>query len=183
MGSKSALSDEFHEATLIIGATNAPDVLDVARLRPGTLVVDDSVPPCYRRELALARVEERHDLLFAEGGVLRAGERIDKLLHLPAAMPQMIGQEGVDGFLRNSPDVSSPEGVTSCILSSLLTTQVDGLTPSVGPGESSSSAKHVDALLELGYEAGPLQCDGALLNEESIRRFRDRYGAAVGRPA
>jgi pyochelin synthetase len=180
MGATSTLPDEFYEATLIVGATNAPDVLDVDRLRPGTLVVDDSVPPCYRREVALARVQERYDLLFAEGGVLHAGEPIGKLIHVPGAVPQLMGPEGVEEFLRNSPDASSPSGITSCILSSLLTARVDGLAPSVGPADPGRCAQHVDALLQLGFEAGPLQCDGELLSAEAISRFREQFGARPG---
>jgi hypothetical protein len=135
------------------------------------------MPPCYRRELALARIREHHDLLFAEGGVLHAGEPIRKLLHVPPAMTRLVGAEGVEEFLSNSPDASSPKGITSCILSSLLVTKVDDLGPSVGQADRERCSVQLDALLRFGYEAGPMQCDGVLLDEEAIRKFRERFGA------
>ena len=45
---------DVYEASFVVGATNAPDILDVDRLQPGTLIVDDSAPHCFRSDKALA---------------------------------------------------------------------------------------------------------------------------------
>jgi acyl carrier protein len=68
---RGAVPEDVYEATLVIGATNAPDILDADRLRPGTLVVDDSAPHCFRPDKAFRRLRDHGDLLFTEGGTLR----------------------------------------------------------------------------------------------------------------
>ena len=56
--SSSELRPEIYDATLIIGATNVPDILDIDRLKPGTLIVDDSGPHCFSPEQAIKRFEK-----------------------------------------------------------------------------------------------------------------------------
>src|SRR5439155_610296 len=75
--------DAAYSATLLVGATNVPDVVDVARLAPGTLVVDDSFPPCLSVPAAAARLRTRGDLLFTAGGFVRAPGRITRAIALP----------------------------------------------------------------------------------------------------
>ncbi|GMA87296.1 hypothetical protein GCM10025868_25460 [Angustibacter aerolatus] len=42
-----SVPSSVYDATTVVGATNVGDVLDVDRLRPGCLVVDDSWPRCF----------------------------------------------------------------------------------------------------------------------------------------
>ncbi len=51
----------FYEATLIVGATNVPDILDVSCLQPGTLIVDDSAPHCFNPKEAVERFGRHRD--------------------------------------------------------------------------------------------------------------------------
>jgi amino acid adenylation domain-containing protein len=178
IGGTSTLPDEFYEATLISADTNAPDIVDVARLKPGTMLVDDSIPPCYDRGDALARVAERADLLFAQGDVVRTSMPMGKLLHLPPMLDQLVGSEGIDEFMRTTPDASSPVDITSSVLSSLLAGQVEGIVPTVGPSDPGRCDKQIDTLRELGFEGSPPQCDGEFLPEESVVRFREQFGVA-----
>ncbi|MEG3936535.1 non-ribosomal peptide synthetase, partial [Microcoleus sp. T3_B1] len=75
--SSSELPPEIYDATLIIGATNVPDILDIDRLKPGTLIVDDSGPHCFSPEQAIDRFEKHKDILFTEGGALHAPDPIE----------------------------------------------------------------------------------------------------------
>lgn len=45
----------FYQTDLSIGATSQPQLLDIARLAPGTMVVDDSFPAYFDVEQALAQ--------------------------------------------------------------------------------------------------------------------------------
>jgi amino acid adenylation domain-containing protein len=56
----------FYQATLIVGATNVPDLLDVSLMQPGTMIVDDSAPHCFRTDQAVQRLQQRCDVLFSE---------------------------------------------------------------------------------------------------------------------
>ena len=62
--SQPTVPPEIYKATLIIGATNVPDILDITQLQPGTMIVDDSAPHCFRLEDAIQRFEEHADILF-----------------------------------------------------------------------------------------------------------------------
>ena len=64
--------DALYEAGLIVGATNVGGILDIGRVAPGTIVVDDSAPHAFRSDEAMRRFAERGDILVNEGGLLRA---------------------------------------------------------------------------------------------------------------
>ena len=51
--------DEVYAADTIIAALSATEVVDVERLRPGTIVVDDSYPPAFTLSRAIRRSEDR----------------------------------------------------------------------------------------------------------------------------
>jgi acyl carrier protein len=178
IGGTAKLPDAFFEATLISADTNAPDIVDVARLKPGTMLVDDSIPPCYDRDDALARVAERADVMFAQGDVVRNIRPMGKNIFLPPMLTRLVGQGGMDEFVRITPDASSPVDITSSVLSSLLAGQVEGIQPTVGEADPARCYKHIDVLRELGFEGGPPQCDGEFIPEESIARFREQFGVA-----
>lgn len=175
IGGTATLPEEFYEATLISADTNAPDIVEVARLKPGTMLVDDSIPPCYDRDDALARVADKADLLFAQGDVVRSSTPFGKLFHLPPMLVQLAGQAGIDEFVRTTPDASSPVDITSSVLSSLLVGR-EGIQAHVGESDPARCYKHIDILHGLGFEGSPPQCDGEFLSEESIVRFRKQFG-------
>ena len=74
---------ELYEASLIVGATNVAEVLDIGRLAPGTIVVDDSAPHAFASDAAMRRLRERADILVTEGGVLLAPEPLPLRAYVP----------------------------------------------------------------------------------------------------
>ncbi|TXS31978.1 hypothetical protein EAO70_01015 [Streptomyces sp. adm13(2018)] len=70
----SALPSSVYEADLLVTAVSGGRaILDVSRLRPGTIVVDDSFPHCFDTAEALRRMRERRDVLVVGGGLLSVG--------------------------------------------------------------------------------------------------------------
>ncbi|SDP27884.1 amino acid adenylation domain-containing protein [Streptomyces sp. cf386] len=60
-----------YEADVIVTAVSgATALLDVDRLRPGTIVVDDSFPHCFDTARALDRMSRDQDVLVVGGGLL-----------------------------------------------------------------------------------------------------------------
>ncbi|WP_251067967.1 non-ribosomal peptide synthetase, partial [Streptomyces sp. ISL-22] len=60
-----------YQADLIVTAVSgATALLDVGRLRPGTIVVDDSFPHCFDTASALDRMSRDQDMLVVGGGLL-----------------------------------------------------------------------------------------------------------------
>ena len=77
---------EFYDATLMIGATNAPDILQVDKLQPGTVLIDDSGPHCLNANLAFERFNQRQDILMTEGGKLQLPQPTELLFFMPNAL-------------------------------------------------------------------------------------------------
>jgi hypothetical protein len=173
--SQGAVPPEFYDATLIIGATNVPDVLDVARIRPGTMIVDDSSPHCFAPAASIRRFREQEDILFTEGGRLRLPHPTSELRHLPRPLEDVIkATQMEEAYLR--PD---PYETGGCILSSVLSSRFDDLEPTVGLADVDSCFQHYERLVELEVRAADLVCEGYVLAEESIASFRRRFGSDV----
>jgi acyl transferase domain-containing protein/acyl-CoA synthetase (AMP-forming)/AMP-acid ligase II/acyl carrier protein len=162
------LPDEFYEASLIIGATNAPGVVDIARVKPGTILVDDSAPHCFTTEPAVRRFEESKDILFTEGGMMRSPQPIGHLLYVPRrAQPALQS-----GFLSRINSFNIP----GCILSSLLSFDSQELKPTVGLVDVANSVRHYETLGKLGFQAADLHCEDYVLVAEAVSEFRRRFG-------
>jgi hypothetical protein len=166
---------EFYETSLMIGATNVPDVLDITRVKSGTMIVDDSGPHCFNTERAIQRFEEQQDILFTEGGVLKSPQHISELRYVPkeaAQNPNLAELEVVlSRGLRHN-----PFNITACTFSSLLSACFEELKPTVGLVEVETSLQHHEKLKQLGFQAADLHCRDYTLAEEGIRDFRRRFG-------
>ncbi len=170
--SQAELPPEIYDATLIVGATNAPNVLDIKRVKPGTIIVDDSAPHCFAPEEAIARFKQQEDILFTEGGVLRSPLPLTELRYLPSRVEKAMSYSQKQAtFNRN------PANITGCVLSSLLSSRFEKIEPTVGIYEGQKSLLHYQTLTELKFDAADLHCGEYALDESSIQNFRRRFGS------
>lgn len=119
-----ALPAAVYGADVIVTAVSgAIRLLDVARLRPGTIVVDDSFPHCFDTTSALDRMDRDQDVLVVGGGLLSLGTARTRLAEdLPAvASAGFALRPGIPGTL------------ASCRLESLLHAHLGA--PGRSPGE------------------------------------------------
>jgi len=166
------VGDHFEDATVIIGATNAANVLDVRRLAPGALIVDDSAPHCLNGPAALERFTESHDILCTEGGFVRSRVPMPRVAHvspsvaaqLPEQLPQLLFS------------MLSPHDITACVLSALLSARRPDLPPTVGPVDAAVARHHWNVLAELGFAAASLNYEGTPLPRRSVDLFKERFG-------
>jgi hypothetical protein len=161
----------LYEASLIVGATNVPDIVDVDRLRPGTLLVDDSAPHCFRAERAIQRFRQHGDILFTEGGTLTAPSPLRQLVYVPPLVDQIFNLD-----LANLAAGSHPFHITGCVLSALLSSRFEHLPPQLGLVDLPSCVKHYEQLAGLNFGAGALHCEDYLLEEQAVADFRARHG-------
>ncbi|MEM9455501.1 MAG: amino acid adenylation domain-containing protein [Myxococcota bacterium] len=173
--SRGALPDQVYGASLIVGATNVPDILDVSRLAPGTLVVDDSVPHCFDPADAIRRFETQHDILFTEGGMVNFERPVRERRHIPEALWTQLSDAQRQTVLRHD-----PHALTSCVYSSLLSATDPSLSPTLGTVTPEQCLDHYRALTRLGHRAAPLHYEGIIerhqLSAEIIAEFADRFG-------
>ncbi|MFP5273889.1 amino acid adenylation domain-containing protein [Coleofasciculus sp.] len=159
--SSSELPPEIYDATLIIGATNVPDILDIKRVKPGTLIVDDSGPHCFSPEQAIKRFEEQKDILFTEGGVLQAPNPMKTVIYLPKSLQNNLNETSWKEYAP-----TNPVDITGCVLSSLLSSRFDHLEPTVGLLNVETCVQHYQGLEQLGFQAADLHCEGYNLHCE-----------------
>jgi amino acid adenylation domain-containing protein len=159
--STSELPPEIYDATLIIGATNVPDILDIERVKPGTLIVDDSGPHCFSPEQAIKRFEKQKDILFTEGGVLLAPHPIETVIHLPEWIKNNLNEALWKEYVP-----TNSQHIMGCVLSSLLSTRFDYMEPTVGLLNLETCVQHYQGLEQLGFQSADLHCEGYVLPVE-----------------
>jgi hypothetical protein len=174
VGDRSNTAEDFREVSVIIGATNVENVIDVTHLAPGTLIVDDSSPHCMNGTAALARFTEQKDILYTEGGFVRGQTPMPQITYLPPAIATTLPVELQLLFAG-----LNPNAITACILSALLSARRPDLRPTIGAIPRALPRQHWTALAAAGFGAAELSFEGAPLNLANITAFRQRFGRAV----
>ncbi len=169
LSSASGVPEKLYEATTIVGATNVPGVLEMDRVRPGTVLVDDSAPHSFQPGAAIERFETSADVLFTEGGTLKSPEAVQMFRYLPPGIETFLAPEAVKALT-----FYNPWQITGCVLSGLLSARFDEIRPTNGPVDRSDLCRNLEKLNELGFVGADLHCEGYVLAPEQIRRFRDR---------
>jgi predicted amino acid dehydrogenase/acyl carrier protein len=160
----------FYEATLMVGATSVPKILDVGRLRAGTLIVDDSGPHCFDPQLARRRIQQEQDILFTEGGVLQLPHALKRIRFVPDAPEQTP-----DAFQTGTFAVDNAYEIMGCTFSSLLSTCFEKLKPTLGIADVDACTLHYQTLKKLGISGASLHCEAYQLTPEAILRFRHYF--------
>jgi hypothetical protein len=171
LASRPEVPDELYESSVIVGATNVADILDIDRVRPGSIVVDDSAPHAFDSERALGRFRERGDILVTEGGVLLAPEPLPLRVFVPEGLEPWL-ESGLVSFIARS----NPWHITGCVLSGLLSAKFAQLAPTVGLIDLQIALDHYAKLIALGFKAAGLHLDDVPLEARIIQDFRSRYG-------
>jgi hypothetical protein len=139
-----------YSTDIIVGASSTPGILAVDRLRPGTIVVDDSFPACLDTAEAIRRMRTIGDVLITGGGLL-AGGPTQRIIHFPVG----------DAHVRDRIVVELLPGATaSCQLESLLLAGDPTLPPTLGLVAISGVLRYWDALLAAGFSTAPLHLRG-----------------------
>jgi len=160
--SSSELPREIYDATLIIGATNVPDILDIKRVKPGTLIVDDSGPHCFSPEQAIERFEKHKDILFTEGGALHAPDPIETVIYLPESIKNNMDENLWSAYF----EPTNPLNIMGCVMSSLLSSRFKDMQPTVGLLDLKTCVQHYQGLERLSFQAADLHCEGYVLEVE-----------------
>ncbi|NEP72553.1 MAG: AMP-binding protein, partial [Okeania sp. SIO2G4] len=174
--STTVVPPEIYNSTLIVGATNVPNVLDIIQVKSGTIIIDDSAPHCFDPDLAIQRFEEHGDILFSEGGVLRSPVPINSLIYFPPHIANLMSNDQRETTLN-----PNPFNIMGCAFSSLLSSRFEQLQPTVGFVDGQHSHSHYQVLQELGFEAGDLHCGEYVLPKTSIANFRHHFGKDLGK--
>ncbi|MEM8858345.1 MAG: hypothetical protein AAGD96_08495, partial [Chloroflexota bacterium] len=148
---------ELYTADVIVGATSQPDVLDVNRLRPGTVVVDDSFPHCFNVHQAIKRMKSKKDVLIIGGGLLSLGH-VERTAHLPDGLSKYGNQ-----LLGELPSF----GMASCQLEGLMRAAQPALPPTKGLVSEPAIEKYWHAVEEFEFSAAPLHLGNYIVEHDA----------------
>jgi predicted amino acid dehydrogenase len=152
-----------YDARFLISAVSTPNVIDIEKVAPGTVLVDDSQPNCWSREQAWRRVVRREDIAPCEAGLVDASS-IDYRANFP--------------FRFASQERSSGTSIAWCCLAEgLAMGHVGELPPTIGEPDPEGLVQYLAAFERLDFRVAPLQCGSHFL---PIGRLRARFlGAPV----
>src|SRR5262249_8272653 len=139
--SRGTVPPGLYESSLLVGATNVPDILDVDRLAPGTLLVDDSSPHCFRPDRAARRPRQQQDIPCTAGGLLRAPRPLRQVIYVPADLENVFQSVPAEAFANYD-----PHHITGCVLSGLLSSRRADLPPTVGLAGLQACLAHYEAV-------------------------------------
>lgn len=145
---------------VIVGATSVAGVLDVARLGAGTIVVDDSFPPCFDHAAARARMVAG-EILAVSGGTLDCGEIRRHLVDVPTEL---------EDHLR----ALSPSTMAGCQLESILIANDSTLSPTIGLVDADSARHLWSVITAMGVAAAPLRLGGWVIDDATLDRVAAR---------
>jgi acyl carrier protein len=153
------LPSEIYDATLIIGTNNVPDIINIERVMPETLIINNSSSCCFSRKQAINRFEKQHDILFTEGGLLQSPHPIETVIYIPKG----IKNSPVEASYKEYFVPNNPTHIAGCVLSSLLSARFNHLEPTIGSLNIETSVQHYQALEKLGFEGANLHCGDYIL--------------------
>ncbi len=178
VASVTTVPEQVYEATTILTAVSASDVLEVQRLRPGTVIVDDSYPPAFPVEMAMRRLQDDADIFFSNAGMLRLPTPIRETMVIPAGAESLLTRFGISAY--RDEVLRDPHELTACVLSSLLTGQRDGgFPPTLGLAGLVDLVDHYRNLKAIGIGPARPQCDKFFLADEPVDRFCLKFGTSL----
>lgn len=169
--SRGKVPPEIYDASVIVGATHVPKLVDLARLKPGAMIVDISASHCFSPHDAARRLEAHGDILFSEGGAVQLPGPIRRIRYLPRHMEKLLQGSPVEALTDRN-----PRQIGSCALSSLLSSRFTELTPIANSVDDDSCEMHYKLLSQLECQAADLHYGEFVLPEQSIQNFRRRFG-------
>jgi hypothetical protein len=164
----------YASTSLLLSASSQPRIIDVARLLPGTIVVDDSFPLGFRASDAIARCDGPGDILVTIAGGLTGPD---------ALAIEPVFPEG-SAFLRSQCELVVAAGfaddrsLTACAYSSMLNRALD-LPFRLGKVAVPDVVKHYRRYREAGFDGTSLY----IINFDSDEPVDTRRRSYVLRPS
>ena len=164
------LSDKVYEAELIIAVSNIPNIIDIDKVRSGTMIVDYSFPSSFSVIDAARRVEQNGDLIFTSGGQLRLGKPIEEVIYLPRVAEEML--EIINPEKMQSIIIRDSREMTGCILASIFTEMDSGVGVTLGKFTDAEALSHYEFINGLGLAPSRLQMQSYFVTDEAVEKFR-----------
>jgi predicted amino acid dehydrogenase len=143
-----------YRSNYLITAVSTPYLIDIGRLAPGTILIDDSQPYCWCRRQAWERCRQRRDIAPCEAGLVDCGS---------------IGYRSFFDFDFADHGRLGSNTSWSCLAEGLLRSLQRDLPSTLGEPTPEHLLEYNFAFSEWGFETPPLQCGQHELPVEELR--------------
>lgn len=150
-----AAGSTCYSSRLVISAVSTPYVIDIDRVAPGTVLIDDSQPYCWSREAAWARCSAQLDIAPCEAGLVDC-----RSLGYRSHFPFDFADHGAEGSTTS----------WSCLAEGLLRGIDPALPETVGEPTLDTLARYRAAFEKWGLSVPRLQCGSHELPIAAIRK-------------
>jgi predicted amino acid dehydrogenase len=154
-----------YRSRFLISATSMPNIVDVARVSPGCVLIDDSQPYCWPRDAAWARVTSAHDIAPCDAGLVDCSS-----LGYRARFPFDFADHGETGS----------SIAWSCLTEGLLRALHPELPETIGEPSAATLDAYAAAFDRAGLTVPPLQCGAHLLPIPELRARMRELAAGQG---
>jgi predicted amino acid dehydrogenase len=151
-GGHAILPDDHvvYQSPFVFTATSTPELVDIDKVAPGTLLVDDSQPHCWARAAAWRRFSSKGDIYPCEAGLIDCSA-----LGFRSFFPFDFVEDLKTGTTHT----------WCCLTEGLLMAMNRDLEPTVGEPTISSMLAFEKAFEDSGLRPAPLRCANQLLVE------------------
>ncbi|WP_110514487.1 non-ribosomal peptide synthetase/type I polyketide synthase [Herpetosiphon llansteffanensis] len=154
----SGVPEAVYQAQIIVAATSTAGIIEVERLQAGTILVDDSFPPCLDPKRAIQRMQTRGDVLIVGGGQLACGPS-QRTIDLPLG-DHTVRERILAEIL--------PDAAASCQLEALLWAADPTLPLTRGLVEVEAALRYRAAVIKAGFGPAALHLQGFLPNPQLL---------------
>jgi len=156
----------YDEATLMIGATNVPDIISTDMLRPGTIIIDDSAPHIFEVDSCLERFKKQKDILVLQAGKLT----LSKLFNCIYTDFKRLSRSKT--HIGNKRCIRMQREIMGCTFGSLLPLISEKTPSTLGTIEAQTAVSYYDFFCKQKILASSLQCGNHLYQPTEIEEFR-----------
>lgn len=155
--SNGSLSDEsiVYHSDIVISAVSTAYVVDIDKLSPYTILVDDSQPYCWHRSKAWERCITRMDIVPCEAGLIDCSS-VGFTSRFPFDFADY--DDGVGSSI-----------AWSCLSEGIAKSLIEELPSTIGEPSFENLLKYYEAFKTLNFQTPPLQCGENALPIEELK--------------
>ena len=161
--------DELYNSTFVIGTINDSNIIDISKVKPGTLIIDCSPPHCFNISQAISRLKDKKDILFTDGSQLSQPSPHNCTLFIPDNVENLLTEEQKNTILNTDPTI-----IQSNAISGLLAPQFEMFSSANEEFNFEVVLKNYEKLKELGFNAAKLSCENYVIHEDDIAYFSNK---------
>lgn len=151
-----------YNTQFLVSAVSTPEVVDIDRVAPGTVLIDDSQPYCWSREKAWQRCRTQLDIVPCEAGLIDVGKTGYR-----SHFPFDFADQGTDGS----------RTAWCCLTEGMLQALDPALPPTLGEPTTATLGAYLAAFERQGLQPAILQCGKNALPVQALRQSLVRLGS------